>query len=57
MACGGCGGRKSNTEYEVTFRDGSTVRVASMPEVRMKIATDDSPGSRAPSFRVVPKIK
>jgi len=50
-----CGGKKANTEYEVTFRDGRTVRVQSMAEVRMRIATDDSTGSAAPSFKVVPK--
>jgi len=56
MACGSCGGKRANTEYEVTFRDGSTTRVKSMAEVRLKIAADTTVGSRAPSHRVVPKI-
>lgn len=52
-----CGGRKAaNTEFEVTFRDGSKKRVGSMQEVRMVLATDDTVGSNRQMHRVVPKI-
>jgi len=57
MACGSCGGRKANTEYEVTLRDGSTKRAGTMAEVRLLINTDTTSGSFKHMHRVVPKAK
>lgn len=57
MACGSCGGRRNaNTEYEVTLRDGSKVRVATAGEARILARSDTTKGDRAPTSRVVPKI-
>lgn len=61
MACGSCGGRKATTEYLVTLRDGSTERVATVGEARLKIKLDstESPDGRvkAGTIRAVPKAK
>ena len=62
MIMGCCGNRKSaNTEYEVTFRDGTTTRVATVQEARIVGAQDSSvdPAGqrRAYSIRVVTKQK
>jgi hypothetical protein len=56
MACGSCGGRKSDTEYEVTFRDGSKKRVATAGEARIAARSDTTEGNRVPTFKAVPKI-
>lgn len=43
MACGSCGGgKRSNMEYEVTFRDGSTQRFATAGEARPAARADTS---------------
>lgn len=62
MACGSCGGaKKANTEYEVTFKDGSVRRVASMADARVLRAqdttTDPNGVRRATSIKVVPKLQ
>lgn len=55
MGC--CGsGRRSTTEYEVTFRDGSSKRVPTAGEARILARTDTTVGSKAPTIKVVPKI-
>lgn len=59
----GCCGSKASatTEYEVTFRDGSTTRVATLGEARVKARMDTStdPGGvrKAATFRAVAKNK
>lgn len=55
MGCCGAG-RRSNTEYEVTFRDGSTERVATAGEARIKARMDTTVGSKQPMIRLVSKI-
>lgn len=59
MACGSCGGKKQNVDYEVTFRDGSTKVVDSLPAVRMAINSDtsvDPDGRRkVPTYKPVPR--
>lgn len=55
MACGSCGGRKSATDYEVTFRDGSKRIVHSISEARIAAQTDTTEGSRSATFRSVPR--
>lgn len=54
MGCG-CGGRKSTTDYEVTFRDGSRKTVRSISEARIAVQTDTSQGSRSATFKAVPR--
>jgi hypothetical protein len=54
MACGACGGKRPETEYEVTFRDGSKKRVSSLQEVRIELARDTTVG-RAQSYKAVNK--
>jgi len=59
---GCCGGsRQRNTEYEVTRRDGSSVRVATVSEARIVIAQDGTEATdgrrRQGTFKVVPKAK
>jgi hypothetical protein len=57
MACGSCGsGRRNNTEYEVTLRDGTTKRVASIAEARILAGSDTTVGSRSHTIKAVPKI-
>jgi hypothetical protein len=52
-----CGGRKTaDKEVEVTFRDGSKRRVASLAEARLVRATDDTTGNHVQTWRWVPKI-
>lgn len=53
MGC--CGAQKSNTEYEVTFRDGSTGRFATMGQARIAAGLDESQGAKAATVRAVPK--
>lgn len=50
-----CGNRTNpNVEYEITYRhDGSTERVATLPEATMKLAASPQGGSK----RVVAKAK
>jgi hypothetical protein len=55
MGC--CGAQRSNTEYEVTFRDGRVERYATMVQARVAAAADDSPGSKSPTVKAVPKTK
>lgn len=54
-----CGRQSAGTDYEVTFKDGSTRVVASLPEARIVIAQDTStdPSGRRHSatFRAVPR--
>lgn len=51
MAC--CGAKQSaNTEYLLTYRDGTQERVATLGEARLKLAQNGG-GTRA----VVPKLK
>jgi hypothetical protein len=52
-----CGGRKADSkEIEVTLRDGSKRRVASLPEARLVMAADDTVGNPTQTWRWVPKI-
>lgn len=56
MACGSCGARKAkqdNSEYLITYRDGSTERVPTSMEARRKLATTDKGGG---THRLVPKL-
>lgn len=53
MGC--CGAQRSNTEYEVTFRDGSTKRYATMGQARIAAGLDETSGSKAPTVKAVPK--
>lgn len=60
MGC--CGNKRAaNTEYEVTFRDGSTARVATLLEARVAASADttsDPSGRRkAATHRLVAKAK
>lgn len=55
MACGSCGGKKANTDYEVTMKDGTVKVVASMAEVRILRAQDTSVGRPATTVRAVPR--
>lgn len=55
MGC--CGAQRSNTEYEVTFRDGTVKRFDTMVQARIAVAADDSPGSKVPTVKAVPKGK
>lgn len=55
MACGACGGRAANTEYEVTLPDGSKEIVPDLPSVRLLRAQHQAPGVRALTYRAVPK--
>ena len=53
MGCSACGGkRQANTEYEITYRhDGSSERVGTLAEARMKLAASPQGGTQ----RLVPK--
>ena len=56
MACGSCGARKARqdgSEYLITYRDGTTERVATSMEARRKLATTDKGGG---THRLVPKL-
>jgi hypothetical protein len=53
MGC--CGAQKSNTEYEVTFRDGTTGRYATMGQARIAAGLDETKGAKAPTVKAVPK--
>lgn len=55
MACGSCGGKKANTDYEVTMKDGTVKVVGSMAEVRILRAQDTSVGRPATTVRAVPR--
>ncbi|HKY44536.1 MAG TPA: hypothetical protein VJM50_15715 [Pyrinomonadaceae bacterium] len=55
MACGSCGGKRQNVEYEVTYRDGSTDTFDSLQKVRIAMAKDTSTGRPSPSYRMVQK--
>lgn len=55
MACGSCGGKKANTDYEVTMKDGTVKVVQSMAEVRILKAQDTSVGRPATTVRAVPR--
>lgn len=61
MACGSCAGKRSNVEYEVVFKDGSTQRVATVGEARILAAqdasVDPSGRRRSATFRSVPRAK
>ena len=53
MACGACGGRKpANTEYLLTYRDGTQERVATLGEARLKLARSAGGGTK----QLVPKL-
>lgn len=57
-----CGaGRQRNTEYEVTLRDGTVKRAATIAEARIVIAQDPTTAAdgrrRSGTFKVVPKAK
>lgn len=53
MGC--CGSQKASTEYEVTFRDGTTARFSSSAEARIAAGKDSSTGPRpAPTVKAVP---
>jgi hypothetical protein len=55
MACGSCGGgaKPANSEYLITYKhDGSTERVATLGEARIKIQRAPMGGTR----QVVPKL-
>lgn len=48
MACA-CGGKKQNVDYLITYKhDGSTERVSSIPEARMKTAKSPRGGTYKP---------
>jgi hypothetical protein len=55
MGC--CGAQRSNTEYEVTFRDGSTKRFDTMVQARIAAGLDETAGSKSPTVKAVPKAK
>lgn len=52
--CGSCGGKKpANSEYLITYKhDGSTERVATLGEARLKLAQSSQGGTK----QVVPKL-
>jgi len=54
MACGACGSkRQANSEYEITFRDGSpSRRVATMSEARVLLSQSKQGGT----YKMVPKL-
>lgn len=54
---GCCGAQRSNTEYEVTYRDGRVERFATMVQARIAAGADDSTGSKAATVKAVPKAK
>jgi hypothetical protein len=49
MACGSCGGRKrADQEWLITYKhDGSTERVGTLGEARLKLAQSPQGGSKA----------
>lgn len=55
MGC--CGAQRSNTEYQVTFRDGSTERFETMAQARIAANLDETVGSKSPTVKAVPKAK
>ena len=56
---GCCGNKRSSVNYEVTFRDGSTRVVETMPEARILVgqdtSVDPSGKRREPTLKAVPK--
>jgi hypothetical protein len=54
MGC--CGNKKANSEYEVTFRDGTKKRFATVGEARTAARLDTTEGARSPLVRAVAKI-
>lgn len=53
MACGSCGGRKSaNSEYLITYKDGTQERAATLGEARLKLAKSPGGGTK----QLVPKL-
>lgn len=48
MACGSCGGKKrTDQEYLITYKhDGSTERVATLGEARLRLAQSSQGGSK-----------
>lgn len=50
-----CGARTAQMDYEVTFKDGSTVTVGSIAAAKIELAKDTSVGRPAGSMKAVPR--
>jgi len=56
MACGSCGSKRQNVNYEVSLPDGTKTVVSTQAEARILIQANVTAGKPAGTFRAVPKI-
>lgn len=56
MACGSCGSKRQNLEYEVSLPDGTKTVVSTQAEARILAQVNVTPGKPAPTIRAIKKV-